>query len=750
VSQSVASPFLSSGSAPDRSRANLFLISSLLLFLELACIRWFPAHVLFLTFFTNTILLASFLGLSIGCLLARHTRSWLKSTPLFLAVSMWVAQGVGLARDPFAPVVGVGDPLSPQFVFFGAEYAARDPSRFLVPIEVVAGFFFLAVAMTMVGLGQELGRAVDRVPGRLQAYTIDIAGRLTGIVLFGVCSWLQLPPVAWFLPVVLMLAYLLFGRLTWIGDVRRVATSLCLALVLLAAALTSFGDTQWSPYYRIDYGRADRLITVNLLGHQQMIARDDRANPSPAYALPHLLRRDTGGPAFEDVLVIGAGSGNDVSRALAWGARHVDAVEIDPTIQRLGVAEHPDRPYADPRVTVHIDDGRNYLRGSSKQYDLIVFALIDSLVLHSGYSNLRLESFMYTDEAFADARARLKPGGVLVMYNWFRQGWIVGRLHNGLRTAFGADPLVMTLPYVSAVPPEASQGFTMLMAGATGPISAAFAADPGYWLPRGTTVSPLTPKGFQTAPGDPAGWIRIGPAAIAPPTDLRAATDEWPFLYLRRPLIPFITIRGVAVMAGLALLLFFWQRRLVPGEGLGRFSWRMFFLGAGFMLIETKAVVHMALLFGSTWMVNTFVFAGVLSMILVANLVVARVRLPAIAWLYVALFAALALNLAVPMHALLGLPRVWQVVLSGSIAFAPIFFAGLVFAVCFNRSATPDRDFGANIAGAMVGGFAENASLLVGFQGLTLVVVVFYALSAWSDRARDRGTLSGASGPAGA
>ena len=70
----------------------------------------------------------------------------------------------------------------------------------------------------------------------------------------------------------------------------------------------------------------------------------------PAYALPHLLNRDAGGRPFGQVLIIGAGSGNDVSRALAWGAHRVDAVEIDPVIQRIGKRDHPDRPYDDPRV----------------------------------------------------------------------------------------------------------------------------------------------------------------------------------------------------------------------------------------------------------------------------------------------------------------------------------------------------------------------------------------------------------------
>jgi spermidine synthase len=735
VSHSVSSNDAHTGAAPDRARVNLFLISFLLLYLELACIRWFPAHVLFLTFFTNSILLASFLGLSIGCLLARHSRSWLHTTPFLLAAALWIAQGVGVAHDLSAPVVGVGDPVSPQFVFFGAESGARDPTRFLIPIELVAGFFFLAVALVMIGPGQELGRALGRVPGRLQAYTLDILGSLAGILIFAACSWLELPPIAWFSLVVAMLGYFVFGPDGVKGRRRQALTATSLALVLVAAALTSFGDTHWSPYYRIDYRPADRFITVNLLGHQAMVSRDDRANSWPAYALPQLLRRDTGGARFDEVLVIGAGSGNDISRALAWGARHVDAVEIDPAIQRLGISNHPDRPYADPRVSVHIDDGRNFLRVSDKQYDLIIFALVDSLVLHSGYSNLRLESFMYTDEAFADARARLKPGGLLVMYNYFRQGWIIGRLHNGLRDAFGEAPIVVSLPYLDAVPAQVSDGLTMLIAGQTSPILSAFGAGQTYWIDPRAGVSPETPNGFRAPPQDLASWIRIGPAAIHPPEDLPPATDNWPFLYLRGRLIPFITMRGVAVMGTIALLLFGWQRRVAPSTAAdSAFNWRMFFLGAGFMLVETKAVVHMALLFGSTWMVNTFVFAGVLGMVLAANLVVARVRLPPMAWLYAGLFIALAINLSIPLHALLGAPRTWQIAAAALLAFAPIFFAGVIFAVCFRQSATPDRDFGANIAGAMLGGFAENFSLLVGFQGLTVIILAFYALSARAGR----------------
>ena len=115
-------------------------------------------------------------------------------------------------------------------------------------------------------------------------------------------------------------------------------------------------------------------------------------------------------------------------------------------IQRIGKRDHPDRPYDDPRVFVHLNDGRNFLKSGNKQYDLIIYALVDSLVLHSGYSNIRLESYLFTKQAMDDVRKRLRPGGVFVMYNYFRQGWIVSRLQNSVRAAFGDDALVLNLP----------------------------------------------------------------------------------------------------------------------------------------------------------------------------------------------------------------------------------------------------------------------------------------------------------------
>ena len=129
------------------------------------------------------------------------------------------------------------------------------------------------------------------------------------------------------------------------------------------------------------------------------------------------------------MLIVGAGSGNDVAIALAQGARHVDAVEIDRRLYELGRKLHPDRPYSDPRVAVHIDDGRAFLERSRRARTTgSCFALPDSLTLVAGQSSLRLESYLFTKQAIEAARDHLNAGGVFAMYNYYREQWLVDRL----------------------------------------------------------------------------------------------------------------------------------------------------------------------------------------------------------------------------------------------------------------------------------------------------------------------------------
>jgi len=754
-----------------RAERDLFLVSGLVLFLELACIRWFPAHVPYLTFFTNAVLLAAFVGMSVGCLLADRPARLIKHSPLFLLLALGAGLAVVRLRSEVERYVNMADQADPEVVFFGGEVSVLQQVEFRFPLELVLGLFFVLIALVMVGPGQEMGRAFNRVPHRGRAYAVNLLGSLAGILLFAAGSMIELPPVVWFGVCALGLAVFL-GRETARPPILGygcllAATALSLFTSGVLPGGSDLNETRWSPYYRIDFSKDKGVIATNLIGHQQI---QPRGEPSvEPYALPYLFQRDVGWPAYKRVLIIGTGSGNDLSRALQWCGpdTRIDAVEIDPVIQRLGAQHHPDQPYVDPRVTLHLNDGRNFLRKApAAEYDLVVFALIDSLVLQSGYSNLRLESYLFTTEAFQDVRRVLKPTGVSAVYNFFRQGWIAARLRDEIKSAFDAEPVMITNPPKAKVTlQEFDRGFTVFFAGSTdslAPLRAKFAETGNtYWYPWAVPVTPTSPARFSPAndpppplkesgyvvPMDIGGkpveprWVRFRIADLEPSgSDLTPATDDWPFLYTHRPSIPRHTVRGMILMVVMSLGLWWVVSRLAgraaPSDAAtARAEWglatRSFFLGAGFMLVETKAVVHMALLFGGTWTVNTIVFAAVLLMSLAGNLFAMKVKPRNLVPYYVLLFVSLAVNVLVPIDAFLGLSQAVQIAGACLLAFAPVACAGVIFAVSFARSQRPNQMFGANVAGALLGGLAENASMMLGFRYLIVVAALFYLLSSF-------------------
>ena len=712
--------------------ADMFLISFVILFFELACIRWFGSMVIFLTFFTNIVLMACFLGMTVGCLAASRGRDYVRSVIPLALVAVALACGAQWAYRQGSFSVDVGRQESPQQIYFGTEPSAASMSGWLVPVEVVAGGFYVLIALMFVGLGQVMGRSFNAIPNRVAAYTTNIVGSLAGIVAFGLASYHHTTPHLWFTLAVGLTLY--FVRPP---SPMQIAGALALLLLIGWTSYSGGRDNSlvtWSPYYKIIYHPKTNIIDTNNIGHQQMVPI---GLTGAAYVLPHLLNRDAGRGPFEDVLIIGAGSGNDVRAALMQGAGRVDAVEIDPVLYGIGKADHPDRPYDDPRVRVHLDDGRSFVRKTDRKYDLVVYALVDSLVLHSGYSSLRLESFLFTEGAFRDIKARLKPGGVFVMYNYYRQGWVVGRLERLAEKVFGAKPLVFSLPYQAKIKPSQSQvgSITVLLAGAgDSPALAAIrerlARGESFW----EHVSPRNNEavnGYGVKPPEVAGtgaehWKRISPSEVDTTGIDRLPSDDWPFLYLRDPTIPGLNLRGMLVVAALslAILKYFAPARTV------RPNPHMFFLGAGFMLLETKGVVHLALLFGSTWVVNSIVFFAILVMVLLSNLFVLAVK-PKATWPYYALlFASLAANVAVPMTTFLSLPGPSKVIASCLVISLPVFFAGVIFATSFRDSRQPDVDFGSNIGGVILGGLSENLSLVVGFNNLLLVAIAYYALSA--------------------
>jgi SAM-dependent methyltransferase len=692
------------GALLRRPEAQLFLTSFLGLYAELLCIRWMPAHVRFLSYFTNFILLASFLGLGVGILSARRRLPLGPRTFPVLVLSAAIL----IAATKFELHIG-----SAGLLYYGA-----GESNSVAPSEnaLVLPAAFLLVSLLFVCVGRPLGLLLAQVAPPLKAYALDIAGSLAGIVAFFLLSWFEQPPVVWF--VGLLAIVLLLSGPTWLAR-----AGMLVPVVVAAGIAWNIGfNYWWSPYYKIGLTPTDTYhgyeLNVNESGHQAMLPSDEK---EPFYRAPYdLLGRN----AFQHVLIIGAGSGSDTAVAIHNGVGHVDAVEIDPIIARLGTEYHPEHPFSDPRVDVHIDDGRSFLRNSPDRYDLIIFALPDSLTLTSQFASLRLESFLFTEQAFKEARDHLTSDGAIVLYNYYREDWLLRKLAGMLETAFGQPPYAESyggwgragvlvngprLTSMLAQRPALAEPYRVLRS-----------ATPALGEDPNAILLPLIGMGVLTR-DNPA-----GDPTVAPPA---SASDDWPLMYLRDPALPLPFMVALGMVAAIALGLIF---GLAPATARRGFNGHMFFLGAAFMLLETRSLVTFSLLFGSTWLVNSLVFFAILCSVMLAVFLSSRFPVRPSPPLYALLVGALLLAYVLPTDVFLSIESPGlRYTLASVVAFLPVFLANLVFAGSFKGTGpSADVAFASNLLGIMLGGMLEYTSLLIGYQHLLLLAISFYLLSA--------------------
>jgi SAM-dependent methyltransferase len=639
----------------------LVLWSCLMLFVELGLIRYSGAYVVYLSFFTNFVLLASFLGIGVGFIRAEAREDLARWAPLLLLMLVGF-----LALFP----VSAGR-IDGERVLQGSFGVA--PLPMWLSLSVIFALSFGVMASIAQGVGRLFARFEP-----LDAYRLDIAGSVLGIVGFSAISFLEAPPVVWGVVAVAL------GLVADRGMRSPLRLGASVATVVLLAVLSFAPDTWWSPYYRVHLGdqagpgSAD--LRVNGLPHQEItpLAVLESEQPFRYEVYGH----DPDNP-LDDVLIVGSGSGNDVAVALSRGAGHVEAVEIDPVIQALGRDRHPDRPYADDRVDVHIEDGRAFLHDATGRYDLILFALPDSHTLIAGQASLRLESYLFTEEAMREVREHLAPGGTLAMYHFYAPA-MIDRYAGTLEEVFGHPPCADVNRRVGV---------------------------------RFQTVLTINtePDGLDCE----TPWVATGPV---PAPD----TDDHPFPYLIRRTIPgrYLVSLALILVASAVIV------RMVAGplRPMARYL-DLFFMGAAFLLLETKNVVQFALLFGTTWFVNALVFGGVLVSVLCAIEVAKRVRFRHPARLWWPLFASIALAWTVPQSSLLGLAFAPRFLVATALAFAPVFFANVVFAERFRRVGSSTIAFGTNLLGAMVGGVLEYSALVVGYRSLLVLAAALYLLA---------------------
>lgn len=466
------------------------MVSALGLFLEMLFIRWIGTEIRIFAYLQNTILVMCFLGLGIGCFTARqpiNLRDCL--LPIFALV---LILSVPFSRDGVKAISQMLSTLQ-DFVIWSPAMAGNP---FQIVFFVTAGLaltycLMLLILDAFIPIGRLLGRLMEDHPRAIWAYSANVIGSLVGIWLFVSLSMLYQPPVIWFGTLVLMLFFFLGRPLR----TQKFNIAILLATIILSAVLmVEFGslETIWSPYqklvlretdakrwetgkYRLDVNNADYQEIIDL--RYDLPGADEVADPSGGdlsqYSIPMLMH-----PNPKRILIVGAGTGNDVAGALRYGATQIAAVEIDPAIISMGKRYHPEKPYDSPRVKIFIDDARAFFARDSEKYDVISFGLLDAHTATS-MTNARLDHYVYTRESIQRAYSLLADGGVLTL-NFYvtniTKHFMVDRIVRVLRDISKADPLYFHIPQSNH-----GRGGTMFVVGDQNVIRKQISNHPALW-----------------------------------------------------------------------------------------------------------------------------------------------------------------------------------------------------------------------------------------------------------------------------
>ena len=692
----------------------IFWISLLGLYLELLLIRWIGTEIRIFAYLQNTVLVVCFLGLGIG--LFTSSRKISAQRGLFALVVLAATLAFPPTRELLA-ATSVYLSVLGELNIWGSGLAAPG---WATGTSLVLGLIMTFAIMVLilepfVSIGRLLGRLLDAHPRPIVAYSINVAGSLAGIWLFAGLSRLSQPPVVWVAVLVLLVLPFLFARprYDWLSVALLLVT---VPLTWLPERTSGALETVWSPYQKLELLEPEEprpgavlppryLVNVNNVGFQAMLDFDwaesdseqvNDASPqfllSP-YDIPALLHPDP-----KNVLVVGAGTGNDVEGLLRNGAARVTAVEIDPEIVSMGRRFHPQKPYDSERVHAVVTDARSFFARTDDTYDVISMSYLDAHTSTS-LTNVRLDHFVYTAESLEHVKS------LTVTFAAMRP-FIPDRLAVELREVFGEEPISIDIVVFNDFAEGDATVGVLLIAG-----------DLETARHRLETIPEL-----QT--------LHI--LSTDRPTDLTyttpPATDDWPYLYLDHPRIPLLFV----LLAGLLGLLVLYAERTLDlpptmnPRKWDRGAWHFFFLGVAFLLLEVQNISKAAVVLGNTWLVNAVIITGVLAMVLIANAIVIKwPRIP-VAPVFGILIATVLALYFVDLARFAFMDPVPMAILVGGLTTLPMVFSGIVFARAFAVATHKDHALGANLLGALVGAILQSLSFLFGIKALLLVVAAFY------------------------
>lgn len=700
-----------------RITSELFLLSLASLFFELLVIRWFAADIRAFCVFKTFPLITCFVGLGLGYALRSDKvfRYALIAMLVFLAIFKQV-QWLGSATLTF-PTISVWAWNNFDWLSDLTSTVGRLSSFMLVLAYTLFGPF-----ICMLCIGSRLGVLFDKMDP-LRAYGVNIIGSIAGSALFTLLCYLCVSPALLLMvPVLLVAAYS-----PWHGWHRVKAVALVVAMIALASwqimppLSSGFPEandakqvTYWSPYQRLDLtvfnskdakGTDTSPIGVNVgVNHYfyQWYFTDNQGltklSPQLAqlihdrrvhYELPYHYMKP------KDVLVLGAGTGQDVSAALKCGAQHVDAVDIDPVILDIGRKYNPD--YSSDKVSLFCDDARHFLETTPRKYDCVVFCLLDSQAVVGQGSSVRLDSYVYSKQGIEKAIGLLKNDGVLVLSFACVAPWTYAHLAKTVAAASGQPVLSM------GAGPDLEKS--------------SWAGQIYFVVRKGTAMNPSEIPPHHVRLDVPNLTDRMG----------RTLTDDWPYLYVRPDVVdvPYLLVLLECIVISVVV-----GRKLLFGVYSPR-NWQMFFLGAGFMLLELQSISHLSLLYGSTWLTSSIVINGVLIMIFLANWFVIKQNWLSnkLVWLYALQLAAIVISYFFPARQMMGSQAGY--VITTVVVLLPMLMASVIFSVSFGKVESASRCLGFNLFGAVVGGLLEFLSNYLGINNMLLLAAGFYALSAY-------------------
>ena len=664
------------------------LAACLCLFHELAMIRIHSSYFQIFAYFKNLSLISCFLGLGIGYSLSKKkifSLGWVMPITALQILFMYLLKDTPITlflQNPVSEQWNIGQSVARGFFHVGIIYA------FIVIV-------FLINAICFVPLGHLVARLMYKTDP-LQAYSYDLIGSIIGVIIFSVLSFLWTGPIIWLTFSFFILGVFLIKNSK---DFLITTFSFFILIFFLNVFEKTDGADYHSPYQNVSVeyfsdNRAPMAIKSNNIWLQVPLNLSEefyvKQNKDwyDLYSLPYKIKN------FESkrTLIVGSGAGNDVAASLRDSNAMIDAVEIDPIVADLGIKFHPEKPYLNKRVKLTINDARNFIKETDEKYDLIIYSILDSHANLSGKGGVRLDSYVYTVESFFEAKQKLNDKGIIILSFAVSTREMGIKIYKMLNESFKANPpLVFTRK-----DPDKFVDNIYVFAVSDDKIN----------------IDLLNTNFKQTK--------LFTPNLTLKKVDM--STDDWPFFYMSYRVYPL----SYMLLLSLIFIVSFIFIKKHTGINLSRFSFTSFFLGVGFMLMETKGITELAKIYGSTWIVVSVVIVSVLFMAYIANLLIIKNIKISNNQIYFFLLLSIFVSLGITFINYYDYPTYLLKLFVPIILTLPVLFSGLAFSRELIKSGSTANTLSCNILGALVGGLLEYNSMYFGFKFLYFLAFASY------------------------